>query len=372
MNKISLKIGFFFFLAIFLLETVLMFALHNNIIHSRVHDELSALKTRGNNHREILEKNFHEETIRHIALMESRTDTVVILTDSAGTIVMSSNEVAPAMEAIMAKRPSDISGLGVILEDDWKDKPYISSASPVDFQDGTVGTVFMFQGTDKIKELISGMNQHFLIAGLMSLLFMIGVIFFLSRFLTEPLVQMNEATKKIRKGDYSFTLPKRSRDEVGELGESIEILARELDRLKSERNDFLGSISHELRTPLTYIKGYAEIAQRPELDPGDRDKYLGIITEEASKLAKLVKELFNLARMDENTFSIDKISVELNPYLQGIFNKIAPVFEEKRMKLELVCPNDIAAIIDPVRFEQVILNLLVTPASTPIRVNPST
>ncbi|WP_043931474.1 sensor histidine kinase [Bacillus sp. EB01] len=358
MNKISFKIGFFFFLAIFLLETILMVALHNNIIHSRVHDELSALQTRGNNHREILEENFHEETIRHIALMESRTDTIVILADSYGTILMSSNEVVPAMEAVMSKRPDDIPEPGMILEDDWKDKPFIASASPVDLQDGTNGTVFMFQGTEKIKELISGMNQHFLIAGLLSLLFMIGVIFFLSRFLTEPLVQMNEATKKIRKGDFSVTLPKRSRDEVGELGESIEILAHELDILKNERNDFLGSISHELRTPLTYIKGYAEIAQRKELEPAERNKYLTIITEEAGKLAKLVKELFNLARIDENTFSIDKLDVELKPYLEGIFSKAAPAFNDKQMNLDLICPENISVSIDPIRFEQVIINLI--------------
>ena len=78
---------------LFLLEAISMFFLHNNIIHSRVHEELLALQTRGNNHREILEASFHEETIRHIAIMESRTDTQVILTKPDGTINMSSNTV---------------------------------------------------------------------------------------------------------------------------------------------------------------------------------------------------------------------------------------------------------------------------------------
>jgi two-component system sensor histidine kinase ArlS len=78
MNKISFKIGLLFFLAIFIIEAISMFFLHDNIIHSRVHDELSSLQTRGNNHREILEVSLQGETVKHIAVMEARTDTQVI------------------------------------------------------------------------------------------------------------------------------------------------------------------------------------------------------------------------------------------------------------------------------------------------------
>jgi two-component system, OmpR family, sensor histidine kinase ArlS len=46
MKHISIKIGLLFFAAIFLLETISMYFLHNTIIHSRVHEELSALQTR--------------------------------------------------------------------------------------------------------------------------------------------------------------------------------------------------------------------------------------------------------------------------------------------------------------------------------------
>lgn len=358
MNKLSFKIGLVFFAAIILLQIVLMVILHSNIIHSRVHDELSALKTRGNNHREILEASFHEETIRHIALMESRTDTMVTLADNYGTILMSSNTVTPAMKSIMGLRPDGVPRQGMILEDDWENRPFIASASPVKMDGGKTGYIYMFQDTGKLKELIANMNRHFLIAGLLSLLFMVGVVAFLSRFLTLPLVRMNEATKRISKGDFSVTLPKLSRDEVGELGQSIEILARDLELLKNERNEFLASISHELRTPLTYIKGYAEVARRPDISMDERDNYLSIIHEESGKLAQLIKELFDLAKMDENIFTVEKTEVKLNPFFKALFGKMAPVFEEKQINLVLDCPAGLRACIDPTRFEQVIVNLL--------------
>lgn len=358
MNKISFKIGLLFFLAIFLLESISMFFLHDNIIHSRVHDELSALQTRGNNHREILEASYHDETIRHIAMMEARTDTQVILTTPAGGIHMSSNKVTDEMKTIIKTTPKKVPHNGLILEDDWKNATYIASVSPIVIDQKINGYVYMFQSTQKIKDLISGLNRHFLLAGLLSLLFMMIIIVFLTRVVTHPLIQMSEATKRISNGDFSVSLPKLGKDEIGELGESIKVLANDLEILKNERNEFLASISHELRTPLTYIKGYAEIARRGETTALDRDKYLGIIFEEAVKLSQLVKELFNLAKMDENTFSIEKEKVHLLSFFQSIMEKVSPALNENHMELILTCPSEHYEEIDPIRFEQVILNLL--------------
>ncbi|MEH7076320.1 sensor histidine kinase [Neobacillus drentensis] len=358
MNKISIKIGLLFFLAIFILEGISMVFLHNNIIHSTVHEELTSLQTRGNNHREILEASFHDETIRHIAMMEARTDTQVILTKPDGTIYMSSNRVTDAMKRIMKTQPKSIPHEGFILEDDWKNAAFIASISPVLVNQKITGYVFMFQNTQKIKNLISGLNQHFLIAGLLSLLFMMIIIIFLTRYVTHPLIEMSEATKRISKGDFSVSLPKVGKDEIGELAESIKVLASDLEILKNERNEFLASISHELRTPLTYIKGYADIARRRETNGEERDKYLTIIFEETGKLSKLVKELFHLAKMDENTFSIEKEEVHLLPYFLSIIEKVTPALKENQMDLVLECPEDLYLFLDPIRFEQVILNLI--------------
>jgi two-component system sensor histidine kinase ArlS len=358
MKKISFKIGLLFFIAIFLLEAISMFFLHNNIIHSRVHDELSSLLTRGNNHREILEASFHEETIKHIAIMEARTDTQVILTSADKSIEMSSNSVTPEMKRIIRSTPKKVSHDGLVLEEDWEHGTYIATVSPIMINNKVHGYVYMFQTTQKLKDLISGMNRHFLLAGILSLIVMFIIIIFLTRAVTHPLIEMSAATKRMSKGDFSVTLPKLGKDELGELGESIKVLGSDLELLKNERNEFLASISHELRTPLTYIKGYADIAKRPETLEDDRNQYLAIIHEEAVKLSKLVKELFNLAQMDENTFTIEKENVHLQTFMDRIKEKISPALKENQMDLLCSCPDDLYADIDPVRFEQVILNLL--------------
>src|SRR3954451_1926269 len=188
MNKISLKIGLLFFLAICMLEGISMIFLHNNIIHSRVHEELSALQTRGNNHRDVLEASFHEDTVRHIAMMEERTDTQVVLTKPDGSIYMSSNKVTGEMKNIIKSTPKRVPHVGFILEEDWKNEPNIASISPVVIDKKIAGYVYMFQTTQKIRDLISGLNQHFLLAGLLSLIFMMIIIIFLTRYVTHPLI----------------------------------------------------------------------------------------------------------------------------------------------------------------------------------------
>lgn len=58
--------------------------------------------------------------MRHIAMMEARTDTQVILTKPDGTIYMSSNRVTDDMKRIMSTKQKQVPHAGLILEDDWK------------------------------------------------------------------------------------------------------------------------------------------------------------------------------------------------------------------------------------------------------------
>jgi two-component system, OmpR family, sensor histidine kinase ArlS len=353
MDRISLKIGIVFFITILMVEGFLFYFLHSSIIHSRIDEELDSLLTRGNNHRDILETSYTAETIHHITTMESRTETHVVITGQNGEVVASSIPVDQYIQNIITATP-DVPRTGLILEDDWQDKKYIASVSPLKAN----GNVYMFKNTQRVQGLIARLNRHFWLAGILLLSSMVVITLFLSRFITKPVIKMNEATLKIRQGDYSVALPRLGNDELGELGESIKVLADDLNHIKQQRSEFLASISHELRTPLTYIKGYADIAGRKSTSPEDKSKYLQIINEEAARLSGLVKSLFDLAKMDENTFPIQKEALELCGFLHSIQMKMLPSFQEKNIMLNLICDEESYIEADPVRFEQIVINLL--------------
>ncbi|QOS87942.1 HAMP domain-containing histidine kinase [Brevibacillus sp. JNUCC-41] len=356
--KISLKLGLSIFVCIFLLETVSMVYLHNKVIHSRVNQELESLKARGNSHRDVLEITYSGSTLQHIGLMESHTDTDVVITDTRGAILISSEKVDGGMKKILAKNLPHVPRKGLIIQSSWKDERFIATVTPFISDEENKGYVYMFKDTREVEDLIAQLNRHFLLATALLLFFMLVIIYFLSKALTRPLISMKEATIKLSKGNFSVAVPVRSHDELGELAQSIQSLADELNYLKKERNEFLASISHELRTPLTYIKGYADVARRRDLDDSERSRYLEIIHDESERLNRLLDELFNMARMDLNTFTISKETVQLSSFLRNIHEKVLPAFTNERIQLNLECKDDLFIDIDPSRFEQVILNLL--------------
>lgn len=337
--------------------TFMFFFLHEGIADSRVEEELNALQARGNSHRAILEKQFDDETIEHVVLMESESNTDVVITDTTGKVLDSSTPIN-LFKQYLKTPTANIPREGQIVEGNWGEEPFIATVSPVQTEGQLVGYVYMFQNTASVHSLIQRLNEHFILAGWISIILTIIIIVFLSKGITKPLIRMQEATSQISKGHFSVSFPKTSDDELGDLAKSIELLATDLNFLKQERNEFLASISHELRTPLTYIKGYADIVHKRNLSSEERGKYLDIIVDETNRLSDLIKGLFELAKIDKNSFKIQKDYMDLSKFITKIEQKFSPAFQEKNMSFKVICPSSIFLRADPLRLEQIIFNLL--------------
>ena len=216
----------------------------------------------------------------------------------------------------------------------------------------------MLQSTVPIRQLVDQLKLHFLLAGGGSIVVLLIVYLLLSKRLTRPLIRMKEATEQISHGFYDVDLPKLSNDELGELATAIRKLSNDLSRVKRERNEFLASVSHEMGTPLTYLIGYAKVAQRTELDDAERCNYLAIIEEEAERLKTLVKNLMDLAQMDEMTFNVTKSEFPADLFIRDIVKLVQPSFDMKGIALLIEPVRDFTVVADRMRLEQIILNLL--------------
>src|SRR5699024_11606055 len=133
-------------------------------------------------------------------------------------------------------------------------------------------------------------------------------------------------------------------------------LSKDLKDLKIERNEFLANISHELRTPLTYIKGYADIINRSDTQKEEVEEYIHIIQEETEQLTVLIKNLFKLAKIDQNTFMINRVHIELCRFIKNAFERIRPVLAKKKVMFHVYCTDEVKCFIDYVRFEQIMTN----------------
>nr|WP_176140560.1 HAMP domain-containing sensor histidine kinase [Halobacillus salinus] len=347
-----------FFVLMMIIELSLFFVLYTNISSHQIEEVLDGLLTRGGSHRDVLEKKFDQTTLTHVALMESEAGTDVVVTDENGKILSHSSSIEPTQRELIEDHLFPIERQGTIIEDQWKTAPYVATMSPIEMDGEFKGNVYMFSPSTIIRDLTSHLSRQFLFVMILIIIVTFIVIIALSRLITKPLIKMKEETEKLSRGDTKVELNEHYNDELGVLAHSINRLAEDLERVKQERNDFLSSIAHELRTPLTYLKGYADIAAREQTDKKERIKYLKIIKEEANNLSSMIQHLFQLAKMDENTFKIEPEKCEVKPLILQAKEKVYPLISAYGADVQVECPDNIFVYADPVRFTQVMVNLL--------------
>lgn len=359
LNKLSFKIGLLFFVFILIMETFLFFILYTNVANERINEVMDSLLARGNMHRDVLEDKFDTTTLEHVSLMESVSEFAVIIVDESGEVIISSDPIDKDMKNVLKHTDTNIVPTkGKVVEGRWDKEKYIATDSPVTINGEHKGHVFMFADTSNVKKVVSHISDQFIISGLIIVALTIATIFILSRFVTSPLIKMKEATEQLSRRKNTVELHTERKDELGELANSITKLSNDLEEMERERNEFLANISHELRTPLTYIKGYADIINRQDISREEIQEYIEIIREETEQLTLLIKNLFDLAKMDQNNFLINRERVILYDLIQTIVSLVTPVFVEKNIKLSTKCPKDVVAFVDPERFQQVLINIL--------------
>jgi len=158
---------------------------------------------------------------------------------------------------------------------------------------------------------------------------------------------------------YSHRLEQKSHEleaATAELRAANERLT-ELDRLK---DDFVSTVTHELRTPLTSIRALTEILlDAPDVEPEQREKFLGIIAKEAERLTRLINQVLDLAKIESGKADWAQTHVDMKEVIADTLAAMDQLFREKNIRVEARLPDKVSAVnVDLDRMIQVMLNLL--------------
>ncbi|MFV0516724.1 MAG: ATP-binding protein [Aminipila sp.] len=132
-------------------------------------------------------------------------------------------------------------------------------------------------------------------------------------------------------------------------------------KLENMQMDFVANVSHELKTPLTTIKSYTETLLDGYVDDKVTvDEFLGIIDNEADRMNRLVKDLLQLSRLDNNQEILSRKESNLISLLKASVKKVELTAANKRQHLNCLFNEDerIPVDMDKDRIEQVILNII--------------
>lgn len=151
----------------------------------------------------------------------------------------------------------------------------------------------------------------------------------------QPLMQINEATKKVTEGDYDIELETKREDEVGELAYNFNKMTKELKSTENLQKEFINNVSHEIKTPISSIEGFAKLLKDPNLPYEEREEYSDIIIEEAERLSNLSGKMLKLAKLHNQEIIINKKEILIAEQIRRAISLLEPKWAEKNIKINV-------------------------------------
>ena len=138
--------------------------------------------------------------------------------------------------------------------------------------------------------------------------------------------------------------------------------AGQIELAKQQRN-FISSVSHELKTPLTSIGMYSEMLRSSWVaDESRKQSYYDYIFFESERLSRLISNVLQLARMDNQQDNVHLVAMSAEQLLQKIQTRIAAQIEASKFQLNVIPPKngqtDVEVTIDEDAFFQIMINLV--------------
>ncbi len=132
-----------------------------------------------------------------------------------------------------------------------------------------------------------------------------------------------------------------------------------IKHLEQIRKDFVANVSHELKTPVTSIIGYVEtIMSGSDIAQKNIDKFMNIISRQASRLVKIIEDLLTLSRVDYEHAEIETENIPLSDLIGSSVSACSYNAELKDMKIHVSCDEDLELHANTVLAEQALTNLI--------------
>jgi signal transduction histidine kinase len=193
-----------------------------------------------------------------------------------------------------------------------------------------------------------------------------GLSYLVAKRIVQPLLQMEEITKKFAAGNLKERVPDNEIPELDQLATSFNRMAANLEDVEKRRRELVSDLTHELRTPLTVLNGYLEGLADGTVDPSPT--VYDILIKEVTRMRRLVNDMQELSKMEAGYLPIDARPMDLYPLLNSLIQRFSDqMLTEDSPTLKVDYPEISLVLADPERVEQILMNLL----SNAIRYTPS-
>jgi len=296
--------------------------------------------------------NTFQETLQSLPLSTSER---ILVTDSSGVII------ADTAREWLGKESEDVG---------------LSDGTPITVSGQAVGSLYLLRsggmGRGRMggrsfqtiplmitveEDFLDQVNDSLWKVGLIAAAVALVIGLILTRQIIRPIRALISGARHLTKGELSYRVEVKSRDEIGELANSFNIMASSLERGEQSRQQLTADIAHELRTPLTVIEGTVDGIIDGVFQPDM--EHLRSIKEQTSVLTHLISDLRDLSLAESGQLKLNLAPVDMVELVRRMVSNHEINALEKNVRIKLEEVTQIPEIrIDPVRMEQVISNLL--------------
>lgn len=226
--------------------------------------------------------------------------------------------------------------------------------------DGNTLIGYVFSSADTAMQQNNFVNQMlkmFMISAVAVLIIIFIAVYFVSLRLTKPLRQMAIAAQNFGKGEFNTRFEVNSYDEMGQLAMALNNMAQSLSVSESTRRSFVANISHELKTPMTSISGFIDGILDGTIPPEKEKYYLNIVSGETKRLARLVKSMLNLSRIEAGEMKINTAKINIVDIICQTVFSFEQQIEKKKLTINGLDHDKVFVDADSDLIHQVVYNL---------------
>ncbi|MBQ6024227.1 MAG: HAMP domain-containing protein [Lachnospiraceae bacterium] len=240
--------------------------------------------------------------------------------------------------------------------------------------------IFIRTSYSNISESAVISNQFLLISGGILLVLCSILTYLFSCGITKPILNLSDISKEMSQLKFENRYTGKRKDEIGELGRSINTLSDKLEKTISElksanielekdikkkteaeemRREFLSNVSHELKTPIALIQGYAEgLAENINDDEESRQFYCDVIVDEAQKMNNMVKKLLTLNELEFGNSNVELSRFDIVALVKSVADSVEVLAKQKNINIVFNGIEPIYVWADEYMIEEVITNYL--------------
>lgn len=212
------------------------------------------------------------------------------------------------------------------------------------------------------KEVMKDINKMIRHTLLWSIIFAGLFIFIGIRLVSgmiNPILELREAAKDISKGKFDTTVIVQSKDEIGELAQTFNSMAKSLHELEQLRQDLISMIVHDMKSPLSGIVGSLDYLLKSGKNLKTQKEILAITRKSTDNLLELVQNLLDVSRMEDGKLKLNFEQIKIKDFIKDITDNFQVIAESEEKTFSFSVEDNLPIIkVDKGIIKRVMNNLL--------------